>query len=139
LAAAPFQGAKGDDLNVALYGAYPVCQWSQLLPGVSCAGRRAQRRDGGAMNTSGNYILNRGETYQRSPHRIVCAANSYKVSFDREFVIPSARHFDKRMHAIINLIGFGPRNHDQGFIDQHGEFYTREEAWKIAEANGQIV
>lgn len=28
---------------------------------------------------------------------------------------------------------------EQGFIDQHGKFYTREEAWPIALANGQIL
>jgi hypothetical protein len=27
---------------------------------------------------------------------------------------------------------------DQGFIDQFGKYYTRTEAWKIAEAMGQI-
>ena len=27
---------------------------------------------------------------------------------------------------------------EQGFVDQYGRFYTREEAWVIAEKNGQI-
>jgi hypothetical protein len=30
------------------------------------------------------------------------------------------------------------RTSEQGFVDQHGKFYTRDEAWKIAEANGQL-
>jgi hypothetical protein len=30
------------------------------------------------------------------------------------------------------------KNCDQGFIDQRGKFWTREEAWVIAETNGQI-
>jgi hypothetical protein len=28
--------------------------------------------------------------------------------------------------------------HEQGFIDQHGKFYSREDAWDIAKENGQI-
>jgi hypothetical protein len=28
---------------------------------------------------------------------------------------------------------------EQGFIDQHGKFYDREEAWAIADTNGQII
>jgi hypothetical protein len=28
---------------------------------------------------------------------------------------------------------------EQGFIDQFGKFYTREEAWLIADAAGQII
>lgn len=28
---------------------------------------------------------------------------------------------------------------EQGFVDQHGQFYTREEAFRIAFANGQII
>ena len=29
-------------------------------------------------------------------------------------------------------------NAEQGFIDQFGDFLTREEAWKIADSMGQI-
>jgi hypothetical protein len=28
---------------------------------------------------------------------------------------------------------------DQGFLDQHGVFLSRTEAWKVAEAAGQIL
>lgn len=28
---------------------------------------------------------------------------------------------------------------EQGFIDQYGNFYTREEAYFVAEENGQII
>ena len=31
------------------------------------------------------------------------------------------------------------RSCEQGFINQFGEFLTREEAWVIANANGQIM
>jgi hypothetical protein len=29
--------------------------------------------------------------------------------------------------------------HDGGFIDQHGRYYNRQDAWRIAEKNGQIL
>ena len=32
-----------------------------------------------------------------------------------------------------------PIEHVQGFIDQRGNFLTREEAWIVAEASGQII
>jgi hypothetical protein len=52
------------------------------------------------------------------------------------------RHWDQTMQTqadnIENSTGaFGEL--DQGFIDQHGVFMTREEAWKVAEAAGQII
>ncbi len=31
------------------------------------------------------------------------------------------------------------RTSEQGFIDQFGKFYTRDQAWFIADANGQIL
>lgn len=70
-----------------------------------------------------------------SPPRIVCAA--IRQAGD---VIIGARHFDRWMIGDIQRRGeYGVwRGAEQGFIDQHGRFYTREEAWKIADANGQI-
>jgi hypothetical protein len=65
----------------------------------------------------------------------VCAA----VQLVDGLIIPSARHFDMTMRLVIVSIGRkklpGAR---QGFIDQHGQFYTREEAWTIAHKNDQI-
>lgn len=71
-----------------------------------------------------------------SPPRIVCAANRYK-----DVIIPSARHFDPLMHSLIHAMGFSITSGkwEQGFIDQHRKFYTREEAWIVAEKNGQII
>jgi len=84
--------------------------------------------------------------------RIVSAANQ-QVFRDaegqiRNITIPSARHHDRIMAKIIeqlgavrgNLPGEDPYiNTEQGFIDQHCNFYTREEAWVIAVFHGQIV
>jgi hypothetical protein len=65
---------------------------------------------------------------------IVCAANRNK---DGQIVC-GARHYDPIMRAQI-----GDKINDwlgceQGFIDQRGNFLTREEAHVIAKANGQI-
>lgn len=70
--------------------------------------------------------------------RIVCAA----IMMDDE-VIVGPRHMDKTMRE---LIGMRSERSDirwwqeaiQGFVDQFGDFYTRTEAWKVAEAAGQI-
>ncbi len=85
-----------------------------------------------------------------SPPRIVCAANKNQLS--QEIAI-GVRHFCPLMHLNIRMMcatrgidpmnlkddyAFGWRTSEQGFIDQHGVFYTREAGWKIADANGQI-
>lgn len=85
-----------------------------------------------------------------SKPRIVCAANRNNHSED---IAIGVRHFCPLMHQTIRNMcaarnidpmnmksdyAFGWRTSEQGFIDQHGKFYTREEAWKIADENGQI-
>ncbi len=71
-----------------------------------------------------------------SSPRIVCAAN--RTRFTGEVVI-GVRHYDSFMLRYYkdNCVMGDPV--DQGFIDQYGVFYTRTEAWKIAETNGQII
>ena len=71
-----------------------------------------------------------------SPPRIVCAA----IRRAGEVII-GARHYDGWMIGAIEARGeWGLwRAAEQGFVDQHGRFYTREEAWQIADANGQII
>lgn len=73
--------------------------------------------------------------------RIVCAAIRHNC-----MVICGARHYDPIMRTVIlNLID--GRNEcpnpewyaaEQGFIDNRGQFWNREEAWTIAEKAGQI-
>jgi hypothetical protein len=66
--------------------------------------------------------------------RVVCAANKNKESGR---IICGARHWDAIMRSQkLESEDFG--NWDQGFINQFGEFLTREEAWKIAEEQNQI-
>ncbi len=71
------------------------------------------------------------------PRLIVCAA----MLMDDGNIIMGTRHFSPDMRAIMKLI-YGEYYHmrvrQQGFIDQKGIFLTRTEAWKVAEAAGQI-
>ena len=79
--------------------------------------------------------------HELSPPRIVCAAQRRA---DGAIVI-GARHFDQMMvDAITSRADFDPNARDwctsaAGFVDQHGVFWTREEAWLIADRNGQII
>jgi len=70
--------------------------------------------------------------------RVVCAALKSKVSGR---VICGARHFDKIMLGQITHSGgrIEWNEAEQGFIDQFDTFLSRPEAWKIAEAAGQIL
>lgn len=80
--------------------------------------------------------------------RIVCAANRCDIT--NEIVI-GIRHYDAAMRSQItnlqiiteetNSFADLPfvENVTQGFIDQFGNFYNRQEAWKIADQNGQIL
>ncbi len=70
----------------------------------------------------------------RSEIYIVCAANKHK---ETDLIIPGARHFDKFMVDIMKLLSLR-KVWEQGFIDNRRNFHTREEAWKIAKAAGQI-
>jgi hypothetical protein len=67
---------------------------------------------------------------------IVCAA----IKHDNGLILPSPRHFDRTCHALIDELGVKTEYSDweQGFIDQHGRFYTRKEAYLIAVKQNQI-
>lgn len=86
--------------------------------------------------------------------RIVCAA----VRHPDGRIVCGPRHLDKTMLAQItglSMEGFhdlltngdGPSEAckvwgwkgEEGFIDQYGVFHTREEAWNVADAGGQII
>lgn len=68
---------------------------------------------------------------------IVCAAIQSKIS---RRIICGARHLDEVMRDQIAHSGGREewRGAEQGFIDQFCVFVSRQEAWKIAEAAGQI-
>lgn len=77
---------------------------------------------------------------QLSQPRIVCAEN--RLPGGRLLV--GVRHWDRLMSSQAGAVALRYTEEeiataDQGFIDQFGTFYDRREAWKIAEANGQII
>jgi hypothetical protein len=72
-----------------------------------------------------------------SPPVIVCAA----IRNSEGLIIPGPRHFDQIMHRVMDQLKPQALKYrwEQGFIDQHGVFYSREQAWEIAEFHHQIV
>lgn len=66
--------------------------------------------------------------------RIVCAA----LNRDGE-IICGVRHFDVIMCELIAVSKTNWRQATQGFVDNFGNFLTREEAWPIAEQAQQII
>lgn len=67
-------------------------------------------------------------------HRIVCAANRKRFTGE---VVLGIRHWDAFMRRGLPDTEGDPV--DQGFIDNRGNFLSRTEAWKVAEAAGQII
>lgn len=67
--------------------------------------------------------------------RIVAAAIRHKTA---GWIVVSARHFDALMRDQLNSTGRDFKGCEQGFIDNHGQFWNREDAWDIAECCCQI-
>ena len=88
--------------------------------------------------------------------RIDVSAKYHVVSaamlMDDGLVVPGVRHFSPDMRAVLERIygrglklfkwwlikPYWIRVKIQGFIDTHGNFLTRKEAWVRADINGQI-
>ena len=66
--------------------------------------------------------------------RVVCAANRNRESGR---IICGARHWDNIMRS-QKLESENWGGWDQGFINQFGEFLTRQEAWVVAKEQEQI-
>lgn len=71
------------------------------------------------------------------PRTVVCAANKFETGL----IICGARHFDRVMHTQLDAIEASGRpklsGHEQGFIDQWGNFMSRKEACLVAISSGQ--
>lgn len=68
--------------------------------------------------------------------RVVCAA----LRHNSGEILCGPRHFDGIMQARIAFDPFGHwRAAEQGFVDQRGNFLTREQAYLVAKAAGQII
>ncbi len=75
----------------------------------------------------------------RSERRVVCAALR---AADGD-VLLGIRHYSPDMHRQIDARHDGAkfkhcRDENQGFVDKMGVFMSREEAYKVAEAAGQL-
>ncbi len=66
--------------------------------------------------------------------RIVCAA----IRFSDGDVVVGPRHFCPTMREQLSHIDDKSRP-EEGFIDQHGVYLSREEAWAVADEAGQII
>lgn len=72
------------------------------------------------------------------PRRLVSAA----MLMDDGLVVPGIGHFSHEMRAVLHRIygeGYHLRVREQGFVDTHGNFLGREEAWERAMRTGQIL
>lgn len=74
--------------------------------------------------------------YTKTPRRVVCAANRHRGN--KLLIICGARHWDKLMRAQANAMGHDFKAWDQGFVDQFGDWMTREEAWIVAVDQNQV-
>lgn len=64
---------------------------------------------------------------------VVCAANKMPDGY----LILGARHWDALMRETADRLGYKGGDEIQGFINQFGEFLTREEALSAVLASGQ--
>ena len=81
--------------------------------------------------------LNTNPTIDRT---VVCAA----IRAADGSLLLGIRHYSRDMHEQIAARKDGAKfmhrlDEDQGFVDQHGVFMSREDAYKLAHARGQIA
>ena len=79
-------------------------------------------------------------TPSRTERRVVCAAIRSKTGN----VLLGVRHYSGDMRTQIQCRFDGEmfehrHDEDQGFVDQHGTYMSREEAYQVAIAAGQIL
>lgn len=63
---------------------------------------------------------------------IVCAAIRCEGH-----IVCGARHYDDIMRKCLRWLGITYGEHEQGFIDQYGNFYNRKEAMEVVKESGQ--
>jgi len=84
--------------------------------------------------------LERKESSEGDMRRVVCAA----LQADDGTILVGVRHYSRDMYQQIEARLDGRKFHhrgddDQGFVDQHGVYMTREEAYQVAKKAGQII
>lgn len=75
--------------------------------------------------------------------RIVCAANRFELKAGGTLVITGTRHYSKDMAEVLDhlrdiVVTDHVTGDNQGFVDQWGEYWNREDALIIATHAGQI-
>lgn len=68
------------------------------------------------------------------PRLVVCAAVRHPVS---RRIIAGPRHWDAVMHGQLHPAD-QPWKWEEGFLDQKGQWLSREDAWTVATEAGQI-
>lgn len=68
--------------------------------------------------------------------QVVCAANKYG-----DKIVLGVRHFCPLMCQHLEALGLdgGLEEHEQGFVDQWGNFMTRKEALHVLKTNGRFI
>ena len=80
-------------------------------------------------------------TEERAQRRVVCAA----IRAANGSLLLGIRHYSRDMHEQIEHRFDGSqfmhrhKPEDQGFVDQHGVYMTRAEAYKVAASAGQLL
>lgn len=74
------------------------------------------------------------ELTNKKTQRIVCAA----IKLRGGLIVTGVRHFCPVMIAQLKRIKLKVTNCEQGFVDQWGNFLTREEAYPIAKRQDQF-
>lgn len=82
----------------------------------------------------------RGLKHPKKARRVVCAA----IRAADGSLLLGIRHYDDsmvgQMRSRCDGLKFQQRSgDDQGFVDQHGVYMTREEAMQVAAAAGQLI
>jgi len=80
-----------------------------------------------------------GTPLDRRVRRVVCAA----IRAADGTLLLGVRHYSRDMHEQIAARRDGEKfkhrhDEDQGFVDQWGVYMTREEAYRVADEQGQI-
>ena len=79
------------------------------------------------------------DAQQEPKRRVVCAA----LLFPDGTIVCGPRHFDETMRRLIKraLLDIHADHGacEQGFVDQRGEYMSRQIAWTVAEEAGQII
>lgn len=119
----------------------PICSCSLVNLGwYPCVGEAVEAWIKHVVQLSSTPVSETTTIIPAGRRRVVCAA----VRSSDGYLVLGIRHYSQDMHQQIAEREDGHKfahrhDEDQGFVDQHGIFMSREEAYKIAEAAGQIL